>query len=104
MADHEIAFERGTFRITIEPQPGRASVAAHLALVDAVHHTARPLIFADGGLVEIRAPNEARALGAAIVYLETRYGAPSEVTHAFSEAQELVAAGDPVVVESNRSH
>lgn len=100
MADHEIAFARGTFLIRVEDQPERGAVAAHLALLDD-RHVAHPLAFSDGGLVEIRAPTEARALGAALVYLESRFGAPSDVTHAYAETYEYetVETGSPVVIE-----
>jgi hypothetical protein len=70
-----------------------------VALVDPDGRTTHPLIFDTGQRVEIHATSEPLALSSAITYLESRFGAPSELQHGFLEGAEPKPEGEPFVIE-----
>jgi hypothetical protein len=72
---------------------------AHVALVDPDGFTLHPLVFDTGERVEIHATSEPLALSSAITYLESRFGAPSELQHGFIDAPDGKPDGEPFVIE-----
>ena len=99
MARHEIAFERGTCRIDIDERPEMPPFTAHVSLLDADGGTVHPLVFDTGERVEIHATSEPLALSSAITYLQSRFGAPSELQHGFLSGAEHKPEGHPFVIE-----
>lgn len=81
----EIAFARGTCRLTIEDASGRPTEArfvARIAVVSEDHATSRPLVFDDGTPVEIHGSSEAAVAANAIGFCQQHFGALSEQMHA----------------------
>jgi hypothetical protein len=99
MTSHEIAFAGGTFRIDVEVGPDIPRYTARIGMLVDGGQTLRPLVFENGARVEIHATSEPLAVSSAIAYLESRFGAPSELQHGFIEWQRPFKPGRPLLVE-----
>jgi hypothetical protein len=99
MNRHEIAFAGGTCRIDVVEGDDIPRFTARIGLIEPVSRRVRPLVFESGERVEIHATSEALALSSAIAYLESRFGAPSELQHGFVETSDATEFGRPFVAE-----
>ena len=99
----EAFFANAHCRIDIDTKPdaavGEPRYVATVSIVDDEAHELRPLVFRGGARIAFPGVSEAAALTSTLTYLESRFGAFSEIMYGCLEPARAAMIGPPVIIE-----
>jgi len=103
MSCQEAFFAHAHCVIDIRPEKnpvGDPEWWATVSVLDPESGALRPLVFDDGTRLVIPGPSEPLALSSALTYLETRFGAFSEIAYGCIDSTRFSRSGAPLVIEN----